>query len=211
MSAGEISTAYRKLQLRLSADESLRNRRSLLLTSSQRDEGCSRVAANVALRFAGQKGARVLVVELEKSPSSSHSPLQADRKVGLRQVLAGDLSLADAIQTVGSEPSVYLMAGGLDGSLPENLNGFQLAKLIASLVDEYSHVIVDGPPVSEIPDPSLLLRAFGAVALVVEANCTKREAVEQAIRALKGAAANLLGIILTDREYFIPEWVYRRI
>jgi Mrp family chromosome partitioning ATPase len=69
---------------------------------------------------------------------------------------------------------------------------------------------VDGPPVSEIPDLPLLSRAFGGVALVVEANRTKRQAVGEAVRVLNAAAANLLGIIMTNREYFIPEWVYKR-
>ena len=211
MPTGEASTAYRQLQLRLSAEDSLRERRSLLLTSSQRDEGCSRIAANLAQRFARQKGARVLVVELEKDPGGSHSPLVADRKVGLRQVLAESVPLAEALQSVGSEPAFHLLPAGLNGPFPEGASGYHLAKIIASLVDDFSHVIVDGPPVSEIPDLPLLLRAFGGVALVVEANRTKRQAVGETIRILNEAEANLLGIIMTNREYFIPEWVYKRI
>ena len=35
--------------------------------------------------------------------------------------------------------------------------------------------------------------------------------VEEAIRVLNAAEANLLGIILTNREYFIPEWLYKRV
>ena len=209
-SVAEIAAAYRRLQLRLSAEDSLRERRSLLLTSTRRHEGCSRVAGNLALRFGQQKGARVVVVELETDPGDSLSPLQADRKKGLRQVLAGDMSLSDAILPVGSDPTVHLLPGGLEGPVPEDLNGLSLAKVIASLADEFSHIIVDGPPVPEIPDPPLLLRAFGGVALIVEANRTKREAVGEAIRVLNGAGANLLGIVLTSREYFIPEWIYKR-
>ena len=185
-------------------------RRSLLLTSARRNEGCSQVAGNLALRFAQQKGARVLVLELEKTPDDSRSPLQVDRTDGLRQVLAGDLSLSEAIRSVGSEPAVHLLAAGVEGEVPKDFNGLRIAKLVASLADEFSHIIVDGPSVSEIPDPPLVLRAFGGVALVVEANRTKREAVEESMRVLNSAAANLLGIILTNREYFIPDWVYKR-
>jgi protein-tyrosine kinase len=49
------------------------------------------------------------------------------------------------------------------------------------------------------------------VVLVVRAGRTSREAVLQAKKRLQLAGARLLGVVLNDRTYPLPEFLYRRL
>jgi len=35
--------------------------------------------------------------------------------------------------------------------------------------------------------------------------------VQRSIDSLKAASGDFLGVVLTQRKYFIPDWIYRRL
>ena len=73
----------------------------------------------------------------------------------------------------------------------------------------YDCILFDCPPLLEAPETEVLLRQTDAFILVVEAERTRWEVVQRAMRIAKRADAQLLGTVLNKRKRHIPESVYR--
>lgn len=75
--------------------------------------------------------------------------------------------------------------------------------------EDYSYVIGELPPLSARNVSPLPLGGTQGVFLVVQAGKSLRRDVQQAMRHLQWSRCSLLGFILTNRRYAIPEALYR--
>lgn len=100
-----------------------------------------------------------------------------------------------------------------------NANGYchdiwHLAKmktLFQKLREQFAFIIIDAPPVLHHPETLSLSRLADGVLLVVKANQTRLEVIDEAKLQLKTAGARLLGVVLNERRFFIPQGIYKRI
>jgi len=76
---------------------------------------------------------------------------------------------------------------------------------------EYDYVIIDSPALIPYPDASILGFETEGIILVVKFGTTRREAVERAKSLLDKSQRKVLGAVLNNVEYVIPERLYRRI
>jgi Mrp family chromosome partitioning ATPase len=77
--------------------------------------------------------------------------------------------------------------------------------------DAFDYVLVDAPAVSVSREAALVGEAVGAAILVVEANSTRRQTARRAKESLEGAGVRLLGTVLRNRSFPIPESLYKRL
>ena len=87
----------------------------------------------------------------------------------------------------------------------------QLRSRMGELKEEFDYVLIDAPPVSSYADAVLLGQMVDGVVLVVEANSTRRETARKAKETFEGAGVKLLGAILNNRTFPIPEALYRKL
>ena len=80
---------------------------------------------------------------------------------------------------------------------------------IRDLRDEFAYVLISAPPVGLYGDAALLGQMADGVVLVLEANSTRRVAALKAKQPLDAAKVRLLGIVLNNRTFPIPEKIYR--
>ena len=80
---------------------------------------------------------------------------------------------------------------------------------ISGLPAEFAHVVISAPPVGLYTDAALLGQAADGVVLVLEANSTRWQAALRAKQVLEGANVRVLGTVLNNRTFPIPEKVYR--
>ncbi len=94
------------------------------------------------------------------------------------------------------------------GALPPNpatlLGGEQLHRLIEHLKEQFDWILLDSPPVTAVPDASVLSAKTDGVLLVIEAERTDREAVKQALEHLGKAGAKVLGTVLNKTRKPAP-------
>ena len=107
-------------------------------------------------------------------------------------------SLAGAVRIICREP-------------PEFFASDRLGSRMLELRKEFDHVLIDASSVSSSADAILLGQMAEGVILVVEANSTRRETARIAKGAFEGAKVRLLGAILNNRTFPIPEALYRRL
>jgi Mrp family chromosome partitioning ATPase len=87
----------------------------------------------------------------------------------------------------------------------------QVGALTRDLRDEFTYVVISAPPVGLYSDAAFLGQMADGVVLVLEANSTRRVAARKAQQKLEGANVQVLGTVLNNRTFPIPEKIYHRL
>src|ERR1035437_4931009 len=85
----------------------------------------------------------------------------------------------------------------------------QLKERLGQLRDEFEYMLIDAPGTSVCGDAQLLGLVADAAILIIEANGTRRLAARKAKDTLNAAGVRLLGTVLHDRSFPIPEGLYK--
>jgi Mrp family chromosome partitioning ATPase len=97
------------------------------------------------------------------------------------------------------------------GLLPVDLEPMHNAEFMDRLKQTFDLVLVDSWSVSIPPKPMLFSPHVDGVVLVVDAGKTRWQIAEQQKRELTAQGGNVLGVILNNRTYPIPESIYKRL
>lgn len=87
----------------------------------------------------------------------------------------------------------------------------ELRHRFKQLEDTFDCVLVDAPPAGLSRDAALIGEVVGSAILVVEANSTRRQNARRAKDSLEAAGVRLLGTVLRNRSFPIPEGLYKRL
>lgn len=98
--------------------------------------------------------------------------------------------------------------------IPLGENGFSavwLRNQLGELRRQFEYAIVHAPAASLYSETALLGNLADGVILVLQAHCTRRATALRSKQILQTANARLLGIVLSERRFPIPERIYRRL
>jgi Mrp family chromosome partitioning ATPase len=87
----------------------------------------------------------------------------------------------------------------------------ELRHLLAQLGVAFDYVLIDAPATTICGDAAIIGQVTDAVVLVVEANSTRRQTARKAKEDLDAAGVRLLGTVLHNRSFPIPEGLYKRL
>jgi hypothetical protein len=82
---------------------------------------------------------------------------------------------------------------------------------LAELRREFDYSVVQGPPAGESSEAATLGKVADGIILVLAADGTRRATARKVKETLDAVHARLLGTILSNREFPIPEGIYRRL
>jgi polysaccharide biosynthesis transport protein len=183
-----------RTSIELGADGSMPS--SILFTSTKAQEGKSTTALGLAHAFA-QAGARVLLVDGDLRKPSLHKLLDVENSRGFSDVLAGNLSLDQAVSR--SEPFKIdlLTAGARPDSPAAVLDPEKLKAVLGEALKSYDQVIIDGPPTMGIADASRLAAAVTATIFALKSQGVTREEARMALRHLQSDQIHVIGAVLT--------------
>lgn len=86
-----------------------------------------------------------------------------------------------------------------------------LHSYLGELRREFEYSIVEAQPAGEANETTAMAQFADGIILVLSAKNTRRVTARKVAQALDGAQARVLGTVLTDREFPIPERLYRRL
>jgi len=203
--------AYERIIQRL-----LRYRRTprqslILVTSAVVGEGTSTVARNMALALGRQETEQILLVDANIRKPDQHKAFGFEREVGLSDVLMGVAPLTSAIRGDDASHISVMTAGSKVPSAAQLLTTLALQGILTGMLSLYDWVIIDGPPLTAYPDSASIAAACGGAVLVIGAESTRSEVVEEAMRILEATEVDLLGAVLNRRRHHIPGFIYRRL
>lgn len=168
--------------------------RSFIVTSAVPGEGKSTVSLSLA-RAMADAGSPVILIDADLRRPTVAKKLKLDAKVGLTQVLAGQVEIANAVHQVGESNLFILPAGRIPPNPSELLGSDKMRQLINELSEEFI-VVVDVPPLLPVTDASLLSHSVDGVILVGSIGRSHREQMTEAASILKKVNAKLLGMVL---------------
>ena len=196
------SEAFRALRARLQLVRGTTGSQLLVVASASPGDGKSTVSVNTATAFA-QRGTRVLLTDADLRGGVLHGVFRVSEAPGLADVLAGRVTLAQAVREVdagGGRTLHLLTAGDLPLDPAELLGSPAMARLADELRTEYDVVVFDTPPLSEGADAALLGAIADTTLLVARHGITQREALQSAARRLREYRVAIGGVVLNGEE-----------
>ncbi|MFC1658652.1 GumC family protein [Candidatus Omnitrophota bacterium] len=193
------------------------SKKTMLVTSSSPREGKTTILCNLGLVIA-QAGAKTLLVSSDLRRPALAKTFGIKREPGLTEVLAGTVSLEEALNNVADIivgemqlEDVISKPTGIDniwilpsGALPFNPTEILESREFTSLIDElkqkFDFIIFDSPPILPVTDASLLAPKLDCVAIIYEIGRTSRDALLRSKLQLDSVGGKLSGIILNHTQ-----------
>jgi len=82
---------------------------------------------------------------------------------------------------------------------------------LAELRKEFEYAVIEGPAAGISSEAALLGQLSDGIILVLGAHSTRRAAARKIKETLEGEQSRLLGTVLSERRFPIPERIYRRL
>jgi len=172
--------------------------RVIVLTSANPGEGKTTVASNLALALA-DSGSPVLLIDGDLRRGRMHEIFQVSNAWGLSDALAGKcLPPGRAHSYMETRfPRLSLLPAG---STPVSISGLLFSprtmEFLKTVQADFHTVIIDSPPILNMPDARMLGKLSDGVVLVVRAAQTTRDTVAGVVQRLSSDGSRVLGTIL---------------
>jgi Mrp family chromosome partitioning ATPase len=174
-----------------------------------RDDRSSWICASAGKSLAIQGDTSVCIVDANFGAPQLHTHFLADNVIGLADALVNDGPIRNFAIPIYRENLWLMPSGSATGRPFTPVERWQAR--FAELRDEFNYILVSGPSLSRESEATLLGQLGDGIVLVVEANQTRRETVRQAKEHLETARVPLLGAVLDQRTFPIPEFLYRKL
>ncbi|HEY2955032.1 MAG TPA: hypothetical protein VGK89_07275 [Candidatus Eisenbacteria bacterium] len=194
--------------LRISIESALpeQARRVVMVQSSQRKEGATTVAHQLARALARDERQRVLLVDAH----ARHPGLEVD-SASRTAFAARAAGRAPRAAEAAGAPNLVALPVSEEAHRTGILTAGALRDLIETAAMACDWIVVDGPPVLESPEAAALGALADGVVLVVQAGRTRRPVLARSAELLRKSGARVLGTVLNRRRLEIPGFIYRRI
>jgi succinoglycan biosynthesis transport protein ExoP len=174
----------------------------LVITSTGPLEGKTTVACNLAIALA-EIHQRILLIDGDLRKPRLHEVFDLPNDCGLidllgKRKLAAGVSLKDVAQETAVSGLSQLPRGPPSAGATNLLYSPALIDLLRQARQEFDTVVIDTPPMLQIPDARVLGRAADAVILVVRAAKTTRDATVAAKQRFSEDGTLVVGTILDD-------------
>ncbi len=165
------------------------------ITSPVPGDGKSTLAANLANSIA-QSGRKTLLMDCDMRRPRLAKLLGVRDDLGLTNVLAGKLTIEEAIQETAIANMHILTCGRRPGNPAELLLSDDFVDVVNALRDKYDYIIMDTPPVLAVSDPANASACSDAVILTLRLRRNLRPIAIRAAQMLQSVNANLLGVVI---------------
>jgi capsular exopolysaccharide synthesis family protein len=116
---------------------------------------------------------------------------------GVAEICDGNASIAEAIHRVGQSHAYVLPAGKRQVNPHHILHGEKIDKLLASLRQRFSTIVIDTPPILGASESLVYAKAADLVVFCSLADVSRVKQVRLAVDRLQSTGANLAGIVLS--------------
>src|SRR6202522_2206119 len=172
-------------------------RKLLAVTSAERGEGRSWLAANLATMFA-QLGERTLLIDADMRHPCQHRLFNIDNSVGLSALLTGRAG-REIARRIHPQLRLYVLPAGVIPPNPQELLARQVFEVVVDhFAAQFSVVIVDTPAISETADAQILAANAGSAIIIGRRNYTLQSKLFAAMETLTQSGVNVVGSVLTD-------------
>ncbi|HEY0544553.1 MAG TPA: polysaccharide biosynthesis tyrosine autokinase [Pyrinomonadaceae bacterium] len=195
-----LAEAYRQLRTSVLLSTAGHAPKTLLVTSSVPSEGKTTTAVNTAISLS-QTGAKVLVIDADMRRPRLHNIFQIENRLGLSTILSSESSEDEILSMINpyEDGNLFLLTSGPVPPNPAELIGSdQMRRLIETLEKNFTHIVIDSPPIASFTDGVLIAAMVDGVLLVVHAGKSSRGIVRRSRQLLQDVGAKIFGVVLNN-------------
>lgn len=217
-SRSSMAEAYRQLRTSILLSTAGHAPKSLLITSSLPAEGKTTTAVNTAISLA-QTGAKVLLIDADMRRPRLHSIFNISNAQGLSTILSSDLNESGVLDVVSYDQASrlnLLPSGPVPPNPAELIGSEQMANMLKIFQNEFTHVVVDSPPIASFTDGVLIASMVDGVILVVHSGKSSRQVVRRSKQLLMDIGVKIFGVVLNnvnlnsqDNYYYYQSYYHR--
>jgi Mrp family chromosome partitioning ATPase len=202
----EVSALVQRVFL-VSGNETLR---TVVFTATEPGNGCSWLCARAAEALAGRVSGTVCLVDANLRTPGLHKQVGIANHHGLSDALLEPVPMSSFVTQLS--PNLFIVSCGsavekAEGLLTSNRMRIRLNELCSM----FNYVLVDATAMNASKQAVVLGAASDGVVLVLKANSSRRETAKEAVRELKTAKIRVLGAVLNQRTFPIPQSIYNRL
>ncbi len=192
-----VAEAYQKVRTAVEFAVLGRRITSLLVTSPNQSEGKTTTSSNLAWALSAIDH-RVVLADVDFRRPRLHQVFGCRVEPGLSDHLLTEAPLNKLALRVDDDRRNLVIIP--TGTRPPNPADFVASPTFADLIDkletEADLVVLDAPPVLPVSDALSMARHVDAVVVVAKAGSTGRSDLAEALAALRGVGADVLGVCL---------------
>lgn len=170
---------------------------ALAITSAERNEGRSFLAANLAVVFS-QLGERTLLIDGDMRNPRQHSLFGLPNRNGLSAILSG----RGHLDTVARVPSLVDLSVLPAGAIPPNPQELfarpMFEQLLHELARRYDVILIDTPASEAWADAQSVVARVGAALVVARKNTSHLRAVKNMVDTMSQAGVAVVGTVLNE-------------
>jgi len=184
--------------------------RSVVFSGTEPGNGCSWTCARAAEILASQVTASVCVVDANLRSPGLHQAFGVENHHGLSDSLVASDPIGSFIHPV--RPNLSMLSCGANPSGGQALlSSDRMRSRMAELKREFDYVLIDTTSFSMGNETLALGRAADGVVLILKARSSRRDSVREIIQQFNNANIRVLGAVLNQRTFPIPDGIYKRL
>jgi capsular exopolysaccharide synthesis family protein len=205
-----ISEQYKILRTNILSMNKGKPPRTMVLTSSLHSEGKTVTALNLAFSLAqAVHKPKVLLVDADMRRGRVAKYLGVTSTQGLSDILLHKATIEQTLFNIDHENLSFISSGEVPDNPAELLASDAMKDFLSQIRSHYDFVLIDTPPIIAVTDASLLGPLVDGVLVIIQAGRTQRGIVHRAEELLYQSHSKVLGHVLTNIEYHLPEYIYR--
>jgi Mrp family chromosome partitioning ATPase len=185
--------------------------RTVVLLATEPGNGCSWICSRAAQILASQVRGPICVVDANLRAPALHHYFGVETHHGLSEAIEATEPIRDFVRPLGGENLWFLSSGANSKNALITLGSDPIRLRLAELQQYFEYVLIDGPALSLGNDGIMLGRAAEGIVLVLKANASRREPARNAVQELQSAGARVLGVVLNQRTFPIPQAIYSKL
>lgn len=195
-----ISEAYRSIRTNIEFSNFDEEVKTIVVTSSQQNEGKSTVTANLAVSFSTLEDKKVLIMDGDLRNPTVHRMFGISNLYGITDVLTGNKDFSECIHKSEVEGLHILTCGKIPPNPAEMLGSKKMIKFVEELKNHYDYIFIDAPPIGIITDAGVIASYADGTLVVVGSKEADVDAVKISKEKLDKVNANILGCVLNKYE-----------
>jgi succinoglycan biosynthesis transport protein ExoP len=194
-----ISEALRHMETSIMLSVSGRPPGVIMVTSPNPSEGKTMVASNLAQSLA-LHGHPTVMIDCDLRKPRAHRIFDLEAQPGLTNFLTGGATREEILRTTAI-PDLTVIPAGPQSPSPSNLLNSEVFKdFLVQLRQQFSHIIIDTPPILGFSDARIISVLVDGAILVTRFNSTHKNAARLAVQLLGQINAPLMGGVLNGIE-----------
>lgn len=204
-------SGYEDILTRLHTQHPGESIKTIMFTGAAHGGGATTTAVNFAKTLVRDHQVKVLLIDANMRTPNLRELFDIKSDEGLTDIVFNnDIK---PYKVINCEPSfLFVLATGGNYVGPVGLfESERFHTFLRNVREEFDYVILDSAPLPSFAEARVLCEKVDGVVLVVESGKLRRQVALRAKKELEDAGAQILGVVLNKRKYYIPEWIYKRL